>query len=117
MNKSFAKRIALSGTLVLASTWLTIAVIRSKRAQNGHEKSVISSSELNRHIRYLASDELAGRLAGTAGAEKAAAYISREFEKQGLAPANGKTSNLQPFTLCLELSLEPTPAHGCSRIA
>ena len=105
MNKSFTKRVILSFALVLASTWLTVAVIRSKRAQDGHEKSVISSSELARHIQYLASDELAGRLAGTAGAEKAAAYISREFEKQGLAPANGKTSSLQPFTFVAGIEL------------
>ena len=105
MNKSLAKRIVLSGALVFASAWLTVAVIRSKRAHNGHEQSVISSSELARHIQYLASDELAGRLAGTAGAEKAAAYISREFEKQGLAPANGKTSSLQPFTFVSGIEL------------
>jgi aminopeptidase YwaD len=105
MNKPFAKRIILSCALVVASTWLTVAVIRSKRSPDGHEKPVISSSELARHIQYLASDELAGRLAGTAGAEKAAAYISREFQKQGLTPANGKTSSLQPFTFVAGIDL------------
>jgi len=105
MNKTFIKRIALTGALVFASTWFTVAVIRSKRVQNRHEKSVISSSELARHIQYLASDELTGRLAGTAGAEKAAAYISREFERQGLAPPTGKTSSLQPFTFVSGIEL------------
>lgn len=105
MNKSYAKRIILISAFLLASTWLTVAVIRSKRTNNGNGRSVISSSELLRHIQYLASDELAGRLAGTAGAEKAAAYIAREFEKQGLSPAGGKKSSLQPFTFVSAIEL------------
>jgi hypothetical protein len=105
MNKPFTKRIALSGALVFASAWLTVAVIRSKRTDNGNGKSPISSSEILRHIQYLASDELTGRLAGTAGAEKAAAYIAREFEKQGLAPVAGRKSTLQPFTFVSGIEL------------
>jgi len=105
MKKPLAKRIVLSCALVFASAWLTVAVIRSKRTDNGNGKSVISSSELLRHIQYLASDELAGRLAGTAGAEKAAAYVAREFEKQGLAPSAGKKSSLQPFTFVSGIEL------------
>ena len=105
MNKSFAKRLVLSSALVFASAWLTVAVIRSKRTDNGNGESVISSSELLRHIHYLASDELTGRLAGTAGAEKAAAYIAREFERQGLTPAAGKRSSLQPFTFVSGIQL------------
>src|SRR5262245_3424119 len=98
MNKPFAKRLVLVSALLLASTWLTIAVIRSRRSENGNGSSVISTPELLRHIQYLASDELAGRLAGTAGAEKAAAYIAREFKKEGLDPAAGLKSTLQTFT-------------------
>ena len=98
MNKTFTKRVILTGALVLSSAWLAVAVIRSKRAENGNANSPISTSELFRHIQYLASDELAGRLAGTAGAEKAAAYVAREFEKQGLTPAAGMKSRLQSFT-------------------
>src|SRR5262245_14282283 len=97
MNKSLAKRIVLISALLLASTWLTVAVIRSRRFENGNGKSLISTSELLRHIQYLASDELAGRLAGTASAEKAAAYVAREFERQDLATPKGMASRLQPF--------------------
>jgi hypothetical protein len=108
MNKPLAKRIALSCTLLLASAWLTVAVIRSKRTHNAEEQSLISSSELARHIQYLASDELAGRLAGPAGAEKAAAYIAREFEKQGLAPAMVVPPVCSRLHLWQELSSGPT---------
>lgn len=105
MNKRFAKRIALSSALVLASAWLTVAVIRSKRTDNANASSVIASAELFNHIRYLSSDELAGRLAGTAGAEKAAAYIAREFEKHGLASAAGSKASLQPFSFVSGIEL------------
>ena len=105
MNKPLTKRITLISAFLLASTWLTVAVIRSKRVENGHAKSVISASELSKHIQYLASDELAGRLAGTAGAEKAAGYIAREFEKEGLVPAAGRPSRLQPFTFVSGIEL------------
>ncbi len=98
MTKPIARRIVLISAFLLGSAWLAVAVIRSKRAENGNVNSPISTSELFRHIQYLASDELAGRLAGTAGAEKAAAYVAREFEKQGLTPAPGKQSRLQSFT-------------------
>ena len=97
MNKPLVKRIGLISAFLLASTWLTIAVIHSKRAENGDGASVISASELSRHIQYLASDELAGRLAGTAGAEKAAAYIAREFEKQG--SGSGRRQAVEPSAL------------------
>jgi hypothetical protein len=105
MNKPFTKRLVFISAFLLGSTWLTVAVIRSKRTDNGNRNSVISSSELLRHIQYLASDELTGRLAGTAGAEKAAAYIAREFEKQGLAPVAGRKSTLQLFTFVSGIEL------------
>jgi hypothetical protein len=46
----------------------------------------ISTEEIISHIRYLASDELEGRRAGTEGCEKAAKYIVSHFEKSGLKP-------------------------------
>ncbi len=47
---------------------------------------------LKKHVGYLASDELEGRRAGTAGAEKAADYIAEEFHrlKLGCAPSRGE---------------------------
>ncbi|MFQ3580511.1 MAG: M20/M25/M40 family metallo-hydrolase [Chloracidobacterium sp.] len=43
-------------------------------------------ANLRRHIGYLASNELAGRLPGTPGAEKAAQYITAQFQRAGLRP-------------------------------
>lgn len=38
------------------------------------------------HIQYLASDELTGRDIGTVGIDKAATYLSKEFESYGVKP-------------------------------
>lgn len=50
------------------------------------DKEVINDTNLKSHIKYLASDELEGRLTGSIGEEKAANYIATEFRKLGLKP-------------------------------
>lgn len=54
-------------------------------------------ANLRRHISYLASDALAGRLPGTPGAEKAAQYIIAQFQQAGLRPL-GSRGYRQPFS-------------------
>ena len=49
------------------------------------------------HVRYLASDELKGRATGSPELERAAAYISKQFESYGAKPVPGSTY-LQEFT-------------------
>src|SRR5262249_16940610 len=46
-----------------------------------------SAAKLQKHVSYLASDELDGRRTGTKGANEAARYIAAEFERLGLRPA------------------------------
>ena len=58
---------------------------------------LITRSETERIETYLASDELAGRKPFTPGIEKAAQFISAEFEKAGLQKTNG--SYLQSFPM------------------
>src|SRR5262245_16863856 len=50
------------------------------------------------HIRFLADDKLEGRNAGTKGLNKAAPYVSSQFDKIGLKPA-GTSGYLQPVKL------------------
>ncbi len=57
-------------------------------------------------IKYLASDELQGRLTGSPGLEKAAAFISSKFREFGLQPLNGK-SFYQPFAAITASHLGP----------
>ena len=47
---------------------------------------IIDSTQVRKHLYTLASDEMEGRRAGTAGIEKAAQYIEKEFKRIGLVP-------------------------------
>jgi hypothetical protein len=50
-------------------------------------------------VRYLASDELAGRDVGTPGIDAAAEYIRTEFKKMGLKSGAENGSYYQPFDI------------------
>src|SRR5574339_1223403 len=47
--------------------------------------------ETEQIVKFLASDELAGRLPFTPGIDKAAEFIAEEFKKAGLEPWDGKS--------------------------
>src|SRR5215467_4427877 len=70
-------------------------------------------ARIQQDVKYLASDELEGRLTGTKGATEAARYIAREFAKVGLKPvassANRSESRyLQQFPYVAGVSLGKT---------
>lgn len=73
-------------------------------------ESRISRAEAEKHIRFLASDELMGRKAGTEGDHVAERYIAEHFRACGLTPAPGLTDYLQPVPLIL------SPAPGRQRL-
>jgi len=50
------------------------------------------------HVKFLASDELAGRGAGSAGLDGAADYVARVFAHNGLSPAGDEGSYFQVWT-------------------
>ena len=52
-------------------------------------KKDITVPELQRHIKYLSSDSLKGRLTGTPGDSLAAVYIKSRMSAYGLKPLNG----------------------------
>ncbi len=47
----------------------------------------VSATELDKHLRFLASDALAGRMTGTPGYDAAAEYVASQFHGLGLEPA------------------------------
>ena len=49
-------------------------------------KQIVKSADVKKHLIYLASDELQGRATGSEGIEKAAEYITKQFEKSGIKP-------------------------------
>jgi hypothetical protein len=50
------------------------------------------------HVKVLADDNMEGRLTGTPGYDRAAAYVAGEFQKLGLKPA-GTDGFYQPVSL------------------
>ncbi|TWB27140.1 Zn-dependent M28 family amino/carboxypeptidase [Nitrospirillum bahiense] len=76
----------LKGTAALA---LAVAVATPALAAGKVTKDVapVTAQALSEHIRILASDEFQGRKPGTAGEDKAIAYIQDQFRKIGLKPA------------------------------
>ena len=59
-------------------------------SQQKSNSEQINEENLKKHIYYLASDELQGRLTGSEGETKAANYLSAEFKKLGLKLYEGK---------------------------
>jgi hypothetical protein len=65
----------------------------------------LEPNELLEHVRFLASDELAGRGNGTEGLERAAEYVARHFGEAGLKPAGNDGTWFQPFELIVGLEV------------
>lgn len=60
--------------------------------------AVFSDTALRTHVTTLASPEYEGRGVGTAGLEKAAAYVEGQFKAIGLTPGMPDGTYRQPFT-------------------
>jgi len=60
--------------------------------------SIIDSTLVKKHLYTLASDKMKGRRAGTAGIEKAAQYIEKEFKRIGLVTYDTLSNYRQTFT-------------------
>ena len=67
----------------------------------------IRAADLQHHIETLASEEMAGRLTGTAGEQAATAYVASIFESLGLSPAGDDGTFFQTFPFTAGVSLGP----------
>ncbi len=75
---------------ILASAVLAAACASDAPAVPERRSSdIIRPSAIEAHIRYLASDLMEGREAGTRGYDLAAAYVASQFRLLGLKPAAG----------------------------
>ncbi len=61
------------------------------------ENPLVTPDELKEHVRFLASDSLQGRKAGTPGNEEAAKYLAAKFREYGLIPAGENGTFFQKF--------------------
>jgi aminopeptidase YwaD len=68
------------------------------------EDPKVTSSEVLEHIKFLASDELAGRFPGTKGDYSSRDYIISELESYGVEPA-GEDGFVQPLEYISEIKL------------
>ncbi len=55
------------------------------------------ASHTKAHVTMLASDQLEGRLSGSAGEQRASAYIVSELQRIGAKPLSGQTGYTVPF--------------------
>ena len=77
---------------------LSLFVAASVNAQKLKKEDRQLLADLQHHVQYLAHDSLEGRRTGTAGEQKAMAYISQQFKTIGLAP-KGSNGYYQPFEI------------------
>ena len=75
----------------------------------GDAAEIAQPKSLKKHISYLSSDELQGRLTGSVGEKKAAEYIVKEFKALGLKPYASK-SYLQTFNYKVKVNPHSTNA-------
>lgn len=70
---------------------------RKKELRARAAANAVTEKNLRLHIGYLAADSLEGRRTGTAGEEKAAAYIEAYYRRLGIGGAGAQGSYRQPF--------------------
>lgn len=68
-------------------------------SQNSDPEFSLEQSEIEAHLRFLASDELAGRRTGETGNNLAARYIASYFQAYGIQPIEGNDGYFQTFAL------------------
>lgn len=70
---------------------MSIAVIsgcKSEKNNIGPALDSITADDMKKHLSIIASDDFQGRAPATIGEEKTIAYLSEQFKKEGLKPAN-----------------------------
>ena len=91
---------------VRAARWLALAAMCVLTAPTLALSQTIDPGVLLDHVKYLASDELAGREAGEPGADSAAAYIAALFQSYGLEPL-GSDGYRQPLEITTTITVAP----------
>jgi Zn-dependent M28 family amino/carboxypeptidase len=69
---------------IVITIYLSAILVSVESAQLNFPEDELTVSEVESHLRFLASDELMGRKPGTYGADIAARYIAEQFRAAGL---------------------------------
>ncbi len=75
------------------------------------ESELCKPAALKKHLTFLASDALKGRLTGSKGEQKAADYLIKNIKALGLKPYQNN-EYIQPFTYKIKLNPHDTTAVG-----
>jgi hypothetical protein len=86
-------------SLILAASFLLITAAFAQKNPVAEITKVITRSEAEAHLTFLASDEMRGRDTGSPELEIAASYIATQFKILGLKQAPGLTNYYQPVAL------------------
>jgi hypothetical protein len=84
---------------VLLALWAAWPATAQEPASQPAARPLFDADKYLAHVKYLASDELEGRLTGTPGCDLAAEYIARQFAEAGLKPAGDDGSWFQHFAV------------------
>ena len=90
--------------------WCAWGQPRGTRGQSAREG--IAADDVQAHVRYLASDELEGRMTGTEGDAKAAAYIATQFRRYDLKPGGDNDTYMRTFEFLS--AVKPGPSNRLS---
>ncbi len=94
-------------TCSLVFLFAFLACTNPQDSKNQNLSVNITPEDVEAHITFLASDELKGREAGTAGEATAANYIADHFRDFGLEPAGDDRTFFQEFTINTSLLRNP----------
>ncbi len=84
-----------------------VSFTKNGESENSTLSPEITASDLQTEVRFLASDELEGRMTGSAGIKKAAEYIVARFKSAGLKPFGDNSTFLQQFEFTSGMELAP----------
>lgn len=76
---------------------------------------LVNQSRLQKHVRFLSSDHLEGRLTGSIGEKRATEYIANLFLLSGLEPAGDKGTFFQAFNFTAGVSLGKNNSFSITR--
>ncbi len=83
----------------LMLTALLFCGLLANAQKNKPNAATITKTEVENHVRFLASDELKGRKAGSEGLNVAARYIAEQFRMSGVKTILNHDSYFQSFSL------------------
>ena len=94
----FVLRRTVSACVLVAITWLAMPVSAELPTLPERADWSAPAADWWSHVQFLADDRLEGRKTGTAGYNKAVAYVEKQFQAAGLKPA-GTRGYQQPVAL------------------